>query len=252
MSSIEAKRPVALVTGASYGIGGATARTLAREGYDIALCDLNTEMLSETAAAIRDLGARAEAIVLDLADDASIQAATDAALAAFGTVDVLVNNAGIPFRKDALDVTREEFNRVMNINLAGTFFMTTALARQWIKSGHHGSVVSVASTHGIHGVPTSSTYGIAKAGISHMTRMLAIEWAPHRIRVNAIAPGSTVTPTRTGLSDPEKRDALMARFPLGRFGQPEDMAEAIAYLAGPKAGFITGHILVVDGGLTVK
>ena len=137
-------------------------------------------------------------------------------------------------------------------NLAGTFMMSRALGEHWIATGHPGAIVSVASTHGLHGVPTSSTYGIAKAGIAHMTRMLAIEWAPHRIRVNAIAPGSTVTPTRTGLSDPAKRDALMARFPLGRFGQPEDMADAIAYLAGAKAGFITGHVLVVDGGLTAK
>ncbi|MEZ2127771.1 MULTISPECIES: SDR family NAD(P)-dependent oxidoreductase [unclassified Sinorhizobium] len=252
MSGIDSETPVALVTGASYGIGAATAVALARDGFDLAICDLSTDMLAEAAEAIGRLGRRVDKITLDLRDDASIAVATETALDSFGRIDVLVNNAGIPFRKPALEVTRDDFHRVMDVNLAGTFFMSQRVGAHWIAAKRPGAIISVASTHGIHGVPGSSTYGIAKAGISHMTRMLAIEWAPHRIRVNAIAPGSTETPTRTGLSDPARRDALLSRFPLGRFGKPEDMAEAVAYLAGPKADFITGHVLVIDGGLTAK
>ncbi|QRZ16136.1 SDR family oxidoreductase (plasmid) [Paracoccus methylovorus] len=242
--------PVALVTGAAYGIGAASAVQLAKDGHDLVLFDLKTEMLDETAAAIRALGCQVECLTMDLRDDASIEAGIDAALATFGRVDVLVNNAGIPMRKPALEVTREDFNLVMDINLAGTFVMSRIFGDRLIAAGRPGVIVSIASTHGLHGVPESSTYGIAKAGVAHMTRMLAIEWAKHNIRVNAVAPGSTVTPTRTGLSDPAKRDALMARFPLNRFGSPEDTAEAVSYLV--RAGFVTGHVLVVDGGLTAK
>ncbi len=242
--------PVALVTGAAYGIGAASAVQLAKDGHDLVLFDLKTEMLDETVAAIRALGCQVECLTMDLRDDASIEAGIDAALATFGRVDVLVNNAGIPMRKPALEVTREDFNLVMDINLAGTFVMSRIFGDRLIAAGRPGVIVSIASTHGLHGVPESSTYGIAKAGVAHMTRMLAIEWAKHNIRVNAVAPGSTVTPTRTGLSDPAKRDALMARFPLNRFGSPEDTAEAVSYLV--RAGFVTGHVLVVDGGLTAK
>jgi len=242
--------PVALVTGASYGIGAAAALRLARDGYDLALFDLETAMLEDTAAQIRALGRQVLTAALDLRDDASIAAGIDAALARFGRIDLLVNNAGIPFRKPALEVGREEFNRVMDVNLAGTFVMSREFAARLIAAGRPGAIISIASTHGLHGVAESSTYGIAKAGVGHMTRMLAIEWAGHGIRVSAVAPGSTVTPTRKGLSDPAKRDALMARFPLGRFGEPEDVADAVSYLAG--AGFVTGHVLVVDGGLTAK
>lgn len=243
---------VALVTGASYGIGAATALALARDGCDVAIADLKLDMLAETAAKVAEIGRRAAAIELDLREQPSIDAAIDQAVARLGRLDVLVNNAGVPLRKDALEVTRADWSRVMDVNLGGTFFMSQAVGRRWISAGQPGAIVSVASTHGLLGVAGSSTYGISKAGIVHMTRMLAIEWATHSIRVNAIAPASTVTPTRTGLTDPSKREEILARFPMRRTGLPEDMAEGIAYLASPRAGFITGHTLVLDGGLTAQ
>jgi NAD(P)-dependent dehydrogenase (short-subunit alcohol dehydrogenase family) len=246
------KGQVALVTGASYGIGAATALTLAREGADLVLADLGEEMLADTAARIRGFGRRAQPVRLDLRRQEDIEAAVSAAVGAMGKLDILVNNAGVPMRKPALEVTRDDWNKVMEVNLAGSFFMSQAVARRWIAAGQPGAIVSVASTHGILGVPLSSTYGISKAAIAHMTRMLAIEWAPSNIRVNAIAPASTETPTRAGWSDPAKRAQMLQNFPLNRLGKPEDMAEAITYLAGPRAGFITGQVLVLDGGLTTQ
>jgi NAD(P)-dependent dehydrogenase (short-subunit alcohol dehydrogenase family) len=245
-------RRVAVVTGASYGIGAATALALARDGLDLALCDLREDMLADTATAAGRLGRRAIPIALDLRKQSDIDATIAKALDALGRVDVLVNNAGVPLRKPALDVTRADWSQVMDVNLGGTFFMSQAMGRHWIASKQAGVIVSVASTHGLLGVPGSSTYGISKAGIAHMTRMLAIEWAPNGIRVNAIAPASTETPTRTGLSDPAQREKLLSRFPMHRFGTPQDMAEAIAYLANDRAAFITGQVLVLDGGLTTQ
>jgi NAD(P)-dependent dehydrogenase (short-subunit alcohol dehydrogenase family) len=242
----------AFVTGAAYGIGAATALALARDGCDLVLADLSEAMLADTATKVRELGRRVLPVRLDLRSQESIEAAVATALASCERLDVLVNNAGVPLRKAALDVTRAEWAQVMDVNLGGSFFMSQAIGRHWIGNGQPGVIVSVASTHGLLGVSGSSTYGISKAGIAHMTRMLAIEWAPHKIRVNAIAPASTETPTRTGLTDPARREELLSRFPLHRFGSPEDMAEAITYLASPRAEFITGQVLVLDGGLTVQ
>lgn len=250
MSGIGQTRRAALVTGASYGIGAAAAQALARDGCDVAVADIEREALGTTVAAIEKLGRKAVAIALDLRDQASIEAAVDTAVSSLGRLDVLVNNAGVPLRKPAVDVTRSDWRDVIGVNLEGTFFITQAVGRRWIAAGQSGAIVSVASTHGLVGLAQSSTYGISKAGISHMTRMLAIEWAEHGIRVNAIAPASTVTPTRKNLSDPDKREFFVARIPMRRLGTPEDMAEGIAYLASDKAGFVTGQTLAIDGGLT--
>ena len=243
---------VALVTGASYGIGAAAAMALAQDGYDLVIADLKLDMLAQTEADLHALGRKVLKVALDVNRQDMIDAALAQTLEHFGRIDVLVNNAGVPQRKSATEVTREDWHKVMDVNLAGSFFTAQAVARHWIETKQPGTIVSVASTHGLVGLALSSVYGISNAGIIHMTRMLAIEWAEHGIRVNAIAPASTVTPTRAGLNDPEKRDLFLSRIPLARLGQPADMAQAIAYLAGDKASFITGHTLVVDGGVTVQ
>ena len=243
---------VALVTGASYGIGAAAAMALAQDGYDLVIADLKLDMLAQTEADLHALGRKVLKVALDVNRQDMIDAALAQTLEHFGRIDVLVNNAGVPQRKSATEVTREDWHKVMDVNLAGSFFTAQAVARHWIETKQPGTIVSVASTHGLVGLALSSVYGLSKAGIIHMTRMLAIEWAEHGIRVNAIAPASTVTPTRAGLNDPEKRDLFLSRIPLARLGQPADMAQAIAYLAGDKASFITGHTLVVDGGVTVQ
>jgi 2-deoxy-D-gluconate 3-dehydrogenase len=243
---------VAFVTGASYGIGAAVARHLARDGFDVAVSDLKTDDLAETVAAVQALGRKALALDLDLRDLPTAERAVTAALDHFGRIDVLVNNAGMLLRKAAVAVTAEEWNGVMSVNVTGTFFMMQHVARHLIAQKRPGAIVNLASTMSFVGTPDFSTYGISKGTISHMTKTLAVEWAPHRIRVNAIAPGSTETKLRAAAfsADPQLRQKMLDRIPLGRFGDPEEMAAAVAYLAGPQASYITGQTLLLDGGFT--
>jgi NAD(P)-dependent dehydrogenase (short-subunit alcohol dehydrogenase family) len=242
----------AMVTGASYGIGAATAIALAEDGFDVAVTDLAVDSLASTLDRIGATGRRAVPIALDVRVQESVERAFAAAVAALGPLDVLVNNAGVPnLGKPVIEVTRAEWDNVLAVNLTGTFFMAQAMGRHLIGAGRPGVIISLASTHGLVGYANTSAYGIAKAGISHMTRMLAIEWAGHGIRVNAVAPGTTETPSRAPrLADPAHRARMLGRIPAGRFGTAEEMAAAVCYLASPQASYITGHTLVLDGGLT--
>lgn len=243
---------VAFVTGASYGIGAAAARQLARDGFDIVVSDLAVDDLAETTAAVQSAGRASLALALDLRSHAAIEQAVAAALDRFGRIDVLVNNAGQLLRRSALDVTPDEWHSVMATNVTGTFFMAQNVARQLVAQKRPGSIINLASTMSFVGTPEFSTYGISKGAISHMTRTLAVEWAPYRIRVNAIAPGSTETKLRAAAfsADPQLRQKMLDRIPLGRFGDPEEMAAAIAYFASAKADYITGQTLLLDGGFT--
>ena len=242
----------AIVTGASWGIGHATAVGLARDGFDVAVTDLTTDALAKTVAAVEAEGRRAIPIALDVRDQTSVDSAIAKAAAALPGLDVLVNNAGVPSpAKLAVDLTRADWDGIIAVNLTGAFFMSATFGKALIAAKRPGCVVSLASTHGTVGFAGASAYGIAKAGISHMTRMLAIEWAPHNIRVNAIAPGTTETESRApNLKDPERRERMLTRIPLGRFGNAEEMGGAIRYLVSPIASYITGQILLLDGGLT--
>jgi NAD(P)-dependent dehydrogenase (short-subunit alcohol dehydrogenase family) len=246
------KRRAALVTGASQGLGAAIALRLAREGYDVAVTELSEARLSAIVERLQDAGARAVPLVLDIRSQKSIESALAEAARAFGSVDVLVNNAGVTLRRLAIDVTREEWQAVMDVNLSGTFFMSQQFARQLIAGNRKGCIVSLASTHGIVALAERSTYGIAKGAIVHMTRVLAYEWAQHGIRVNAIAPGTIETPSRAAYFDanPGTREAMLKRVPMGAFGTEDDVAGAVAYLASEDAKFVTGQTLVLDGGLT--
>ncbi len=247
------RRPVAMVTGASFGIGAAVAAGLAEDGYDLALCDINAATLADSAAQAQKAGARVAAIALDLRVQGSIDAAMAAATGAFGDIDALVNNAGVPLPAAVLDVTRADWEKIMSVNLTGTFFMTQAMGRHLIETKRPGTIVSVASAHGFVGSAGQAPYGISKAAIIHMTRMLAIEWAEHGIRVNAVAPGKieTNSPARlASQADPEKRARMLARIPAGRFGSAEEVAGLIRYLLTPAASYITGQTVVLDGGVT--
>ena len=245
-------RPVALVTGASQGLGAAIALRLARDGYDVAVTEFTTEPLHEVAAKVKALGGRALPIALDLRSQSSVEQAMRSAVEAYGTLDVLVNNAGVTLRRLAIDVTREEWQGVMDVNLSGTFFMSQQFARHLVAAERAGCIVSLASTHGIVALAERSTYGIAKGAIIHMTRTLAFEWAEHGIRVNAIAPGTIETPSRAAYFEqhPDARVGMLARVPLGHFAKEKDVAGAVAYLASDDGSFITGQTLVLDGGLT--
>lgn len=249
----DAKRPVAFVTGASYGIGAACALALARDGYDIAISATRVENLAKTVDALKPAGRRVAAVALDLNSQASIEAAMAAVLSAFGRADVLVNNAAANIRKKAVDVTPDEWNAQLRVNLTGTFFMTQQMGRHLIAAKRPGSIISVTSTHGLIGAAERSTYGISKAGVIHMSRMLAIEWAAHGIRVNTVAPGrlDTESPSRAATgSDPKYMQAMLAKIPLHRLCTVDDVAGAVSYLASEPAAYITGQTIVLDGGLT--
>ena len=246
-----AARPGAIVTGASQGLGAAIALELARRGYDLAVTARDVSTLEEVRSQLHALGARTVPIGLELSSQESIEGAIAAAAAEL-PLDLLVNNAAITLRRLALEVTPQEWQRVMDVNLTGTFFMCQQMARELVRAGRRGSIVNLTSTHGIAALVERSTYGIAKAGIIHMTRCLAYEWAKQGIRVNAVAPGTVDTPTRSAYFDanPGSREMMTGRVPTGRFSTPEEVAAAVAYLASPEAGNVTGHTLVMDGGLT--
>jgi NAD(P)-dependent dehydrogenase (short-subunit alcohol dehydrogenase family) len=242
------------VTGASYGVGAATALALARAGHDVAVTATKAENLRATLAALTAVGARAVPLVLDLRAQESVERTFTATLAEFGRLDVLVNNAAVNLRKPAVDVTAAEWRDVIDTNVGGTFFLTQQAGRRWIARGELGCVVNVASAHGLVGAPERSTYGISKAAIIHMTRMLAIEWAEHAIRVNAVAPGrmQTESPSRAQKgSDAAYMVAVLARIPLRRLATAEEVAAAVCWLASAQAGSVTGQTMVLDGGLTV-
>lgn len=246
----EAKQ-TAFVTGASQGIGAATAIALARAGFDVAVSSTRIDKLAKLLAEIEAAGARAVPVELDVRSQASIERAMAAVIDAFGRLDVLVNNAGIPLRRQALEMTRAEWNDVIDVNLTGTFFVSQQMGRHLVDSRRSGCIINIASTHGLVGIAGRAAYGIAKAAIVHMTKMLAIEWAEYGIRVNAVAPGRVETPSRAGsLAEPGYLETALARIPLRRFATSEEVANAVCYLASPEAAYITGHTLVLDGGLT--
>jgi NAD(P)-dependent dehydrogenase (short-subunit alcohol dehydrogenase family) len=246
-----AAKAVAFVTGASQGIGAAVALALARDGFDVAVSSTRADKLAAVLAGLAGAGAKAAPVALDLRSQASIENAMSEVVSTFGQVDLLVNNAAVPLKKPALDVTPTEWEAVIDTDLTGTFFMTQQMGRHLVKTRRPGSIISIASTHGLVALQGRSIYGIAKAGVMQMTRMLAIEWAEHGIRVNAIAPGRVDTPSRAAsLAEPGFEQAALARIPLKRFGTVDDVAGAVSYLASPQASYITGQTLVLDGGLT--
>jgi len=242
--------PTALITGTSAGLGRAIAVALAREGYDLALTELSAEALKDTSTEPEIRKRKIVAIALDLRSQDSIKAAFEKAARELGAIGLLVNNAGRALLKPVVDVTPAEWDDMMATNLKGAFFLSQLFGRACIAAKRPGAIVSIASTHGMTGIAGRSVYGISKAGLIQMTRMLAIEWAGHNIRVNSIAPTTVMTESRQQLlSDPDKRAAALARIPSGRFATPEEIAAAVVYLASEGAASVTGHTLPVDGGL---
>jgi NAD(P)-dependent dehydrogenase (short-subunit alcohol dehydrogenase family) len=244
--------PAALVTGASYGIGREIAVGLAEDGWDVVITDLNPRDLEPVVADVQALGRQAVALALDLRQPNTFPELVARAGERCPKLSVLVNNAGVPSLNQAAETTRvEQWESVVDTNLKGTYFLTQVFGQWLMAQARPGAIISLSSTHGSVGFPGASVYGIAKAGINQMTRMLAIEWAPHGIRLNAIAPGTTETPTRrASLQNPQRRATMLARIPLRRFGTAREMAAAVRYLASDEASYMTGQILHLDGGLT--
>lgn len=239
----------ALITAGTKGIGLEIARAFAREGYDLALTS-RTPKEDEMFTKDEFKDRKVTLIALELGNEKNITGAFETAVTALGGIDILINNAGAILRKPIVDVAWDEWDEAMNANLKGAYFLSAAFARHCLEKDRTGSIVNIASTHGMVVLPERSVYGIAKAGIIHMSKTMAIEWAEHGIRVNAIAPGTVPTESRKSIfGEPASREKMLSRIPSGKFITPEEVAAAALYLAGDQAGSVTGHTLVLDGGM---
>ena len=243
---------VAVVTGAGSGIGKAVAVAVAEAGADCVPCELPEKMadLDAVCEEIRALGRKAHPMPLRLPDLERIDSLVAGAVAEMGRIDVLVNNAGINIPRDALEVTEADWDRVLDVNLKGLFFLSQRVARHMVEAGG-GKIVNMASQNGVIGYYRRAAYCSSKAGVVNLTRVLALEWAPHHVNVNAVGPTFILTPlTQSTFDDPVLREDVLKRIPLGRVGQPEDVVGAVVFLSSPAADLITGHTLLVDGGWT--
>ncbi|MDR3051827.1 MAG: 2-dehydro-3-deoxy-D-gluconate 5-dehydrogenase KduD [Oscillospiraceae bacterium] len=238
---------VAVITGASTGLGQGMAVAMAQAGADVVGVDYVA--MPETERQITALGRRFVGMVENLMSIEPCQRIIDGAVAAFGRMDVLVNNAGIIRRADAIDFTEKDWDDVMNINIKTVFFLSQAAARQYIKQGHGGKIISIASMLSYQGGIRVPSYTAAKSAVMGITRSMCTEWAKHGINVNAIAPGYMATNNTQALRADEQRSAdILARIPAGRWGTPQDVAGPAVFLASAASDYINGFTLAVDGG----
>jgi 3-oxoacyl-[acyl-carrier protein] reductase len=245
MENLQGK--TAFVSGASQGIGRACALALAKMGARIALAARNEAKLEAVAAEIEAAGGQAKPFHMDVSDEASIKAAAKAAIAHFGTVEILVNNAGITRDTLLLRMKRADWDAVMTTNLTGAFLLTQALLNSMLRA-RWGRIINVSSVVGRTGQAGQANYAASKAGLIGLTRSMAREVASRSVTVNAVAPGYIETAMTSVLED-KQREALLSHIPLGRAGTDEEVAHAVAFLASPQAGYITGHVLDINGGL---
>ncbi|MGI9074468.1 MAG: SDR family NAD(P)-dependent oxidoreductase [Bryobacteraceae bacterium] len=244
---------IALVTGAARGLGRAISIALAHAGAHVALGFRDVNQPGEVAAEVQSLGREALPLQMDITSLDQIRRAVDAVVAKFGRLDILVNNAGVAPENPAEHVREQDFDLTLDINLKGTFFASQAAGRVMIRQ-NGGCIINMSSQAGFAALPTESIYCMTKAGISHLTKCLAVEWGKYNIRVNAVAPTFINTPgTASSLSDPEFRADVIERIAaLHRIGEPVEVAGAVVFLASPAASLITGHTLMIDGGWTAR
>ena len=247
----------AVVTGGAMGIGQAISFRLAEAGAVVMIADIDVEAASQTTMQIKASGGKARAIRADASSTADAKAVVQATLEAFGRLDIMVNNAGIYPISPALETSEEMWDKVLNLNLKGAFFYSQAAAQEMVKAGHGGKIINMASIDAMHPYGGVAHYSTSKAGLVMLTKALALEFAPHNIRVNAVAPGSIMTPgtkavraalEARGIPEEKVIESYMARLPLGRMGEPDDVAKVVLFLASAAADYITGSLLLVDGG----
>jgi len=243
---------VAMVTGGGGGIGGAIAARLAADGMTVAVTDVATDAARRTVGAIAQKGGHAAVFALDVTDAGQVDATVGRIVAEMGRLDVLVNCAGIQFNCASVDLRPEDYLRVLAVNLHGTVFCCQAAGRQMIRQGG-GVIVNISSMASSFGWPRRMPYAVTKAGVGALTRSLAVEWAPHNIRVVAIAPGYVATDlVRHAFEQGHiKPDVVLGEIPQHRLAEPEEIANLAAFLASPAAAYITGQEIVADGGFSV-
>jgi glucose 1-dehydrogenase len=245
------KNKVAIVTGGNSGIGQAIVVELARQGASIVIdYVVHPEATTELEAAIAKLGAQSVGVEADVSKIADLQKLVDAAVARFGRLDIMVNNAGIETRTSVLDTTEDQYERVMRINLKSAFFGTQIAAKQMIKQGGGGRIINVTSVHEDWPMPGNTAYCLSKGGMRMLTRTAGVELAPHNILVVGVGPGAVATPINLSTeSDPAKLKKLDDAIPLGRLARPEEIASVVSFLAGDGASYLTATTIFADGGI---
>jgi len=238
---------VAVVTGASEGIGRAIAVGLAEAGADIVVCSRREEKLREVKLEVEKTGRKAAFRVVDVRDTGAIEDLKGFVLDRFGKVDILINNAGLAVTRSAWDTTEDDWDAMVDTGFKGLFFCCRIIGSIMRERGY-GKIINLSSTFSRSIVPNRSVYAAVKAGVSHLTEALALEWASCGIRVNAIGPTAVLTPSRADFFKGEVLQKILSRIPLGRLADTDDLVNAAIYLASPASDFVTGHTLMVDGG----
>jgi NAD(P)-dependent dehydrogenase (short-subunit alcohol dehydrogenase family) len=241
----------AVITGASGGIGKAIALALAAHGAEVLVAGRNPDKTREAAAAVSSQGRRAVPFILEITSRESAQHMAEAALKEFGHIDILVNSAGMNIRKEILSITDADWDQVLTTNLKGVLYCCQAVGKHMVER-KYGKIINISSISSFLGHPARGAYAASKGGLVQLTRVMATEWAPYNINVNAISPAAVDTPFIDGLKkDRHRLDRELERIPLARIGTPEDVAGAAVFLASRASDFVTGHNLFVDGGRTV-
>lgn len=254
MESCSLEGRTAIVTGAAKGIGFACAQLLAKRGASVMLVDVDEEALVRANEQMQGNGARVDTHVCDVTVPAQVKKMVEETLTAFGGVDVLVANAGVVRSADFLDMSVEDFDHVINVNLKGVFLTCQEVGKQMREQnkerpGRGGAMVTMSSVNGMTAIPTIAGYNASKGGVLNLTKSMALSMAKHGVRVNSVAPGSIETEVlHSVVSDKEKMRQVLSRTPLLRIGQPKEVAEVVAFLASPASSYITGEAVVVDGG----